>query len=183
MARSTALLARVRGPPARTRLRLDQHGPHRDPGRARRNTLYHYASDRTALVLALTRRVGQPTVDRVAAIAARSTDPGAERMREILETVLAAIRPATPPRSTPPGISSSSLSTEVDRLHARVAALLVDLAKQRGFRGVPRYGLRVATRRPYRRQARVGVYQLPRTRRPATLVRLNGPLLYHTRAV
>lgn len=57
-----------------------------------RNTLYNYARDRTALVLTLTRRVGQPTVDRVATIAARPTDPAAERMREIIETVLAAFQ-------------------------------------------------------------------------------------------
>ncbi|MFY1672687.1 TetR/AcrR family transcriptional regulator [Plantactinospora sp. WMMB334] len=57
-----------------------------------RNTLYNYARDQTALVLALTQRVGQPTVERVATIAARSTDPAAERMREIIETVLAAFQ-------------------------------------------------------------------------------------------
>ncbi|QKW15092.1 MULTISPECIES: TetR/AcrR family transcriptional regulator [unclassified Micromonospora] len=57
-----------------------------------RNTLYNYARDQAALVLALTHRVGQPTVDRVATIAARSTDPAAERMREIIETVLVAFQ-------------------------------------------------------------------------------------------
>lgn len=57
-----------------------------------RNTLYNYARDRTALVLALTERAGRPTVERVATIAARSTDPAAERMWEIIETVLAAFQ-------------------------------------------------------------------------------------------
>jgi AcrR family transcriptional regulator len=55
-----------------------------------RNTLYNYAGDKSALVLALTRRVGQPTVERVAAIAARSPDPAAERLREIISVVLEA---------------------------------------------------------------------------------------------
>ncbi|GLY99417.1 hypothetical protein Acsp02_66700 [Actinoplanes sp. NBRC 103695] len=55
-----------------------------------RNTLYNYAGDKSALVLALTRRAGRPAIDRVAAIAARSADPAAERMREIVEAVLEA---------------------------------------------------------------------------------------------
>jgi len=55
-----------------------------------RNTLYNYAGDKSALVLALTRRVGRPTVERVAAIGARSADPAAERMREIIAAVLEA---------------------------------------------------------------------------------------------
>jgi AcrR family transcriptional regulator len=53
-----------------------------------RNTLYNYAPDKTALVLALTRRAGRPAVERVATIAARSDDPAAERIREIVEVVL-----------------------------------------------------------------------------------------------
>lgn len=53
-----------------------------------RNTLYNYASDKSALVLALTQRAGRPAVERVAAIAARSADPAAERLREIIEVVL-----------------------------------------------------------------------------------------------
>ncbi|SDS82126.1 TetR/AcrR family transcriptional regulator [Actinoplanes derwentensis] len=57
-----------------------------------RNTLYNYGRDQAALVLALTQRVGRPTVERVATIAARSTDPAAERMREIVEAVLAAFQ-------------------------------------------------------------------------------------------
>ncbi|WP_420116084.1 TetR/AcrR family transcriptional regulator [Micromonospora sp.] len=57
-----------------------------------RNTLYNYGRDRSALVLALTQRVGQPTVQQVATIAARSTEPAAQRMREIIETVLAAFQ-------------------------------------------------------------------------------------------
>lgn len=55
-----------------------------------RNTLYNYARDKGALVLALTQRTGQPAVERVAAIAARSADPAADRLREIIETVLTA---------------------------------------------------------------------------------------------
>ncbi|MEV0614024.1 helix-turn-helix domain-containing protein [Nonomuraea sp. NPDC050404] len=57
-----------------------------------RNTLYNYAGDKGALVLALTRRVGRPAVERVAAVAARSADPAAERMREIIAVVLEAFR-------------------------------------------------------------------------------------------
>ena len=55
-----------------------------------RNTLYNYAGDKSALVLALTRRASRPVVERVAAIAARSSDPAAERMREIIEAFLEA---------------------------------------------------------------------------------------------
>jgi AcrR family transcriptional regulator len=54
-----------------------------------RNTLYNYAPDKGALVLALTRRACEPVVERVAAIAGRS-DPAAERMRDIVEAVLEA---------------------------------------------------------------------------------------------
>lgn len=57
-----------------------------------RNTLYNYARDKSALVLALTERAGRPMVDRVAAIAARSEVPAAERMGEIIEAVLEAFR-------------------------------------------------------------------------------------------
>ena len=55
-----------------------------------RNTLYNYAGDKGALVLELTRRAGRPATERVTAIAARSADPAAQRMREIVEVVLAA---------------------------------------------------------------------------------------------
>ncbi|MGK5684257.1 TetR/AcrR family transcriptional regulator [Actinoplanes sp. URMC 104] len=55
-----------------------------------RNTLYNYARDKNALVLALIRRAGRPAVERVAAIAARSADPAARRLREIVATVLEA---------------------------------------------------------------------------------------------
>jgi AcrR family transcriptional regulator len=57
-----------------------------------RNTLYNYAGDKSALVLALTQRAGRPVVERVAAIAARAADPAADRMREIIEAVLEAFR-------------------------------------------------------------------------------------------
>ena len=55
-----------------------------------RNTLYNYAGDKSALVLALTQRASRPVVERVAAIAARSEDPAEERLREIIEAVLEA---------------------------------------------------------------------------------------------
>jgi AcrR family transcriptional regulator len=60
-----------------------------------RNTLYNYAPDKSALVLALTERAGRPAVERVAAIAARSGDPAAERMREIIGAVLEAFTDQT----------------------------------------------------------------------------------------
>jgi AcrR family transcriptional regulator len=60
-----------------------------------RNTLYNYARDKGALILALTERAGRPTVARVAAIAARSADPAEKRMREIIETVLRAFTDQT----------------------------------------------------------------------------------------
>jgi AcrR family transcriptional regulator len=55
-----------------------------------RNTLYNYATDKSALILALTERRGRPTVERVTAIAARSAEPAAQRMLEIIQEVLAA---------------------------------------------------------------------------------------------
>ena len=57
-----------------------------------RNTLYNYARDKSALVLVLTQRAGLPAIERVAAIAARSAEPAAERMREIVEVVLEAFK-------------------------------------------------------------------------------------------
>lgn len=55
-----------------------------------RNTMYNYARDKGALVRALTQRASRPAVERVAAIAARSADPAADRLRDIVEAVLAA---------------------------------------------------------------------------------------------
>jgi AcrR family transcriptional regulator len=55
-----------------------------------RNTLYNYARDKRALVLALSHRAGRPAVERVAAIAARTPDPAAQRIAEIIDVVLAA---------------------------------------------------------------------------------------------
>jgi AcrR family transcriptional regulator len=57
-----------------------------------RNTLYNYAADKSALVLALTRRVGEPAVERVTAIAGGSAEPAAERLRAIIEVVLEAFQ-------------------------------------------------------------------------------------------
>ncbi|MEU4621281.1 TetR/AcrR family transcriptional regulator [Actinoplanes sp. NPDC023801] len=55
-----------------------------------RNTLYNYATDKSALILALTERRGRPTAERVTAIAARSEEPAAQRMLEIIQEVLEA---------------------------------------------------------------------------------------------
>ncbi|MFF1926256.1 TetR/AcrR family transcriptional regulator [Streptomyces sp. NPDC058221] len=55
-----------------------------------RNTLYNYARDKTALVLALTRRAGRPAIQRVATIAARPACPAADRLLEIIDVVLEA---------------------------------------------------------------------------------------------
>ncbi|MEV4278578.1 TetR/AcrR family transcriptional regulator [Actinoplanes xinjiangensis] len=55
-----------------------------------RNTLYNYATDKSALILALTERRGRPTVERVTAIAARAAEPAAQRMLEIIQEVLEA---------------------------------------------------------------------------------------------
>jgi AcrR family transcriptional regulator len=57
-----------------------------------RNTLYNYGRDKSALVVALTERVGRPAVERVAAIAARSAEPAGDRLREIVAAVLEAFR-------------------------------------------------------------------------------------------
>ena len=53
-----------------------------------RNTLYNYARDKGTLVLALTRRAGRPTIERVTLIAARSAEPAAARLQDIVEAVL-----------------------------------------------------------------------------------------------
>ena len=53
-----------------------------------RNTLYNYAPDKGALVRALTERAARPALARIAAIAARSAESAAERMREIVEAFL-----------------------------------------------------------------------------------------------
>ena len=55
-----------------------------------RNTLYNYARDKSALVLALTEQAGGPAVEQVAAIAGRSAEPAGQRLREIIDAVLAA---------------------------------------------------------------------------------------------
>ncbi|WP_028936327.1 TetR/AcrR family transcriptional regulator [Pseudonocardia spinosispora] len=53
-----------------------------------RNTLYNYARDKRALVLALARRASRPMLDQVTSIAARSGVPATERMLAIIEAVL-----------------------------------------------------------------------------------------------
>ncbi|HEY0812149.1 MAG TPA: TetR/AcrR family transcriptional regulator [Pseudonocardia sp.] len=55
-----------------------------------RNTLYNYAPNKSALVVALTRRAARPAVERVAAIAARTAEPAGKRLREIVEAFLEA---------------------------------------------------------------------------------------------
>ncbi|MFJ8604861.1 TetR/AcrR family transcriptional regulator [Streptomyces shenzhenensis] len=55
-----------------------------------RNTLYNYAPDKGALVLALTQRAARPAIERVTAVAAGSAGPAAGRLREIIEAVLEA---------------------------------------------------------------------------------------------
>ncbi|AGL13579.1 TetR/AcrR family transcriptional regulator [Actinoplanes sp. N902-109] len=55
-----------------------------------RNTLYNYASDKTALVLALSHRAGRPAVEQVTAIAAHTETPAADRIRQIITVVLEA---------------------------------------------------------------------------------------------
>jgi AcrR family transcriptional regulator len=55
-----------------------------------RNTLYNYAPDKSALVRALTERASRPMLERVTAIAGRPAAPAADRLREIIEAVLAA---------------------------------------------------------------------------------------------
>ncbi|MCY1144378.1 helix-turn-helix domain containing protein [Actinoplanes sp. Pm04-4] len=54
-----------------------------------RNTLYNYAPDKSALVLALTERAGRPMLAGVTEIARRSA-PAADRLRAIVEAVLKA---------------------------------------------------------------------------------------------
>ncbi|HUQ61504.1 TetR/AcrR family transcriptional regulator [Lentzea sp.] len=53
-----------------------------------RNTLYNYAADKKTLVLELARRASLPLAQQVSAIAARSSDMAAERVREIIEVIL-----------------------------------------------------------------------------------------------
>ncbi|MFD9700127.1 TetR/AcrR family transcriptional regulator [Lentzea sp. NPDC059081] len=62
-----------------------------------RNTLYNYAADKRTLVLELARRASRPLAERVSAIAARSAVPAADRLREIVDVVLAG--------STDPGMA------------------------------------------------------------------------------
>ncbi len=85
-----------------------------------RNTLYNYAPDKSALVLALTRRAGRPAVERVAAIAARSAEPAAERMREIVEAVLEAFTDQTVQLMFRPGSGPPAAEAPDKPFHAIV---------------------------------------------------------------
>ena len=71
-----------------------------------RNTLYNYAADKSALVLALTERTGRPAAERVAAIAARAADPATDRMREIVGAVLEAFTDSTLQLMFQPGVTT-----------------------------------------------------------------------------
>jgi AcrR family transcriptional regulator len=53
-----------------------------------RNTLYNYARDKGALVVALTERASRPMLDRVTTIAGRTTQPATDRLTDIIEAVL-----------------------------------------------------------------------------------------------
>lgn len=53
-----------------------------------RNTLYNYAADKDALVLALTHRATRPAVARVTAVADRAEESAAGRLGEIIDVVL-----------------------------------------------------------------------------------------------
>lgn len=86
-----------------------------------RNTLYNYAPDKSALILALTERAGRPTVARVAAIAARSADPAATRMAEIIEAVLAAFQDQTLQLMFRPGSGPGTVPGPDRPFHAIVA--------------------------------------------------------------
>ncbi|WP_329061526.1 TetR/AcrR family transcriptional regulator [Amycolatopsis sp. NBC_01480] len=91
-----------------------------------RNTLYNYGRDKHALALALTERAGRPTVEQVAAIAARSADPAASRLGEIVEAVLAAFTDpvvqlmfrtsASPPSEQGPGSPFHEIVAEVENV-------------------------------------------------------------------
>jgi AcrR family transcriptional regulator len=89
-----------------------------------RNTLYNYAADKSALVLALTERRGRPTVERVAAIAGRSTDPAAQRMLEIVQAVLEAFTDHAMQLMFRPGTRTPAAGTQKEpdnSFHAIVA--------------------------------------------------------------
>ena len=88
-----------------------------------RNTLYNYARDKGALVAALTERIARPTVARVSGIGARTADPAAVRLREIVEVALAALtdpvlqlmfRPVGADAPKGPGDPFRAIVTEVE---------------------------------------------------------------------
>ncbi|MGW4797563.1 TetR/AcrR family transcriptional regulator [Nonomuraea sp. NPDC004297] len=76
-----------------------------------RNTLYNYARDKSALVKALTERTGRPTVERVTALATRSTAPAAERLREIVVVVLEAFTDPIMRLMFRPGVDPAAAGT------------------------------------------------------------------------
>ncbi|RKT56434.1 TetR family transcriptional regulator [Saccharothrix australiensis] len=88
-----------------------------------RNTLYNYAHDKSALVLALTRRAGRPAVERVTEVAARSAEPAADRMREIIEVVLESFRDRTMQLVFRPGSGAPVAEGPDKPFHAIVVAV------------------------------------------------------------
>ncbi len=137
-----------------------------------RNTLYNYAADKSALVLALTERAGRPTVERVTAIAARSATPAAQRLRDIVDVVLEAFtdqtlqlmfRPGSGPKG--PGSPFHAIVAEVENVvragaergefrDAGDVSLVVELLSGVMRAGAERIGRDPATRPATARAAR-----------------------------
>lgn len=110
-----------------------------------RNTLYNYARDKTALVAALTERAGRPAVERVAAIA-RSAAPAGDRLREIVEAVLAAFTDPALQLMFRPGTTPDADKGPDSPLHAivvEVENVVRDGVARGEFRDVGDVGLTV----------------------------------------
>ncbi len=100
-----------------------------------RNTLYNYAPDKNALIVALTERAGRPAVEKVAAIAERTDEPAADRIRAIVEAVLDACSDQILQLMFRPGASDSLTEKGPDApLHAIVVAV-EDLIREGAARG------------------------------------------------
>jgi AcrR family transcriptional regulator len=90
-----------------------------------RNTLYNYARDKDSLVAALVQRASSPTIEHIARVAARKSDPATLRMRELLAVLLEAttdrtmqmmLRPASDRHLVPeaPGTPFGSIAAAVE---------------------------------------------------------------------